>query len=185
MAGAPNTPPHPRSPKVRLRPMTDADSDAVVRWSQDREFCLANDWTLDLPPEKVRAWLEGILAELPERFLRLGIELDGRLVGYADLADIQDRVGRAEFGIALGERGVWGQGVGTAAGRAMLRHGFHTLGLTRVTAQVHAPNARSLSLMRRLGFRQEGVLRRHEVYRGGVVDVVQFGLLREEFEEVQ
>lgn len=153
-----------------------------MRWGQDREFCLASGWTPDLPAERVRAWWARILGDERADFLRLGIELDAQLVGYADLADIEDTVGRAEFGIVLGERNLWGRGLGRIAGRLMLAHGFKQLGLSRVTAEVHAPNARSLALMKRLGFRQEGVLQRHELYRGGVVDVVIFGLLREEFE---
>ncbi len=162
--------------------MHEADVETAVRWSQDREFCLANGWTPDLPPERVRAWWARVLRSVGPDFLRLGIELDGQLVGYADLADIEDDVGRAEFGIVLGERNLWGRGFGREAGRLMLAHGFGRLGLSRVTAEVHASNTRSLALMKRLGFRQEGVLRRHELYRGGVVDVVAFGLLREEFE---
>ena len=162
--------------------MREADLEAAVRWSRDREFCLASGWTPELPPGRVRTWWARVLREIGPDFLRLGIELDGQLVGYADLADVEDTVGRAEFGIVLGERKVWGRGLGRAAGRLMLTHGFGRLGLSRVTAEVHAPNTRSLALMKRLGFRQEGVLRRHALYRGGVVDVVAFGLLREEFE---
>ena len=167
---------------VRLRPVTRADFARVVRWSQDREFCLACDWTPDLTREEVEAWWSRVLAGSGAEFVRLGIEWDGVMVGYADLANVEERVGRAEFGIAVGERHLWGRGIASSAGQLMLRYAFHQLGLSRVTAQVHAPNVRSLALVRRLGFRQEGVLRRHDTYRGGVVDVIVFGLLAQEFE---
>ena len=170
---------------VTLRPMTTRDLDTVVTWSRDREFCLAVDWTPDLPEATVRSWWEGVLDSVGGNFQRLGIVVDdgdgGRLVGYTDLALIEHEVGRASFGIAIGERAVWGRGVGRAAGARMLERAFVRHGLTRVTSEVHAPNARSLALMSRLGFVREGVLRRHERYRGGVCDVVLFGMLREEW----
>lgn len=167
---------------IKLRPITPADFGTIERWSRDEEFCLATGWTLNLTQMQIERSWHRILGEIGEDFLRLGIEVDGALVGYADFANVEHQVGRAEFGIAIGERALWGRGIGFAAGRAMLEHGFSHLGLTKITAQVHAPNLRSLALMRRLGFRQEGVLRRHDLYRGGLADVVLFGLLREEFE---
>lgn len=167
---------------VQLRPLTPADFGTVFCWGQDEEFCLATGWTLNLTRAQIERSWGRILSEIGADFLRLGIEAGGALIGYVDLADIEHEVGRAELGIAIGERSLWGRSLGFAAGRLMLEHGFAHLGLTRVTAQVHAPNPRSLALMRRLGFVQEGVLSRHELYRGGVCDVVLFGMLREEFE---
>jgi len=42
-------------------------------------------------------------------------------------------------------------------------------------------NAAVFALARRLGFTQEGVLRKRNVERGQRVDVVWFGVLREEW----
>ncbi|AFZ68627.1 GNAT family N-acetyltransferase [Deinococcus peraridilitoris] len=167
---------------VRLRPITSDDFSTIVRWSEDREFCLAIDWSVDLSRAQVEEWWTRILSDPGDDFLRLGVERGGQLVGYVDLAQQDRQVGRAEFGIAIGERRLWAQGLGIEAGQLMLHHGFHHLGLTRVTAQVHRPNVRSLALMRRLGFREEGLLRRHALYQGGVCDVVIFGLLQNEFD---
>jgi ribosomal-protein-alanine N-acetyltransferase len=54
-----------------------------------------------------------------------------------------------------------GQGYVTEAVRLMLRHGFASLRLHRVEAAIQADNARSLALVRRLGFRKEGVAREY------------------------
>ncbi|TDM16652.1 hypothetical protein [Macrococcoides canis] len=43
-------------------------------------------------------------------FIRLGIELDDKLIGYADLAYIKGN--SAELGIAIGESKLWGRGIG-------------------------------------------------------------------------
>lgn len=60
----------------------------------------------------------------------------------------------------------------------MLRHGFQTLGLTRIWAEVHVPNLRSVALMSRLGFSPEGYGPQLEPYDGQLVSMLRFGLLR-------
>jgi RimJ/RimL family protein N-acetyltransferase len=43
-------------------------------------------------------------------------------------------------------------------------------------------NAGALVLARRLGFEQEGILRQRAIERGRAVDLVWFGLLRDEWQ---
>jgi RimJ/RimL family protein N-acetyltransferase len=55
------------------------------------------------------------------------------------------------------------------------------MGLHKVVSVVEAPNAPSLALMRRLGFRQEGLLRQHDWRASQPIDLVCFGLLAGEW----
>lgn len=158
---------------VTLRPLRPGDEEAAVRWAADPEFCLAAGWTPGLAPRLVRAHWRPIVAGPGPDFLRLGVEVGGRLVGYVDLGDLTPV--SAEFGIGIGERALWGRGVGLAAGRDMLVHAFGPLALETVTAQVHAPNLRSHALMRRLGFREAG-RGEPETYRGKLAGVVRYRL---------
>lgn len=160
---------------VTLRPLRPGDEEAAVRWAADPGFCLAAGWTPGLSPRLVREHWRPIIAGLGPDFLRLGVEVGGRLVGYVDLAELTRTSG--EFGIGIGERALWGRGVGRAAGEQMLALAFGTLGLETVTAQVYAPNRRSHALMRRLGLREAG-RGEPELYRGEVVEVVRYALTR-------
>ncbi|CAM3804574.1 GNAT family N-acetyltransferase [Deinococcus frigens] len=164
---------------LRLRPLRPGDEESAVRWGADEEFCLAIDWDVGLPPEQIRRHWQGIITASEPDFLRLGIESGKTLVGYTDLAQITSS--DAEFGIAIGETGRWGRGLGQQAGRLTLAHAFGELGLQTVTAEVHAPNGRSRALMRRLGFVEVG-RGRPEEYRGEVVPVIRFALERAKFE---
>ena len=75
----------------------------------------------------------------------------------------------------------WHQGYASEATRAVLHLAFRRLHLHRVEAQVFGFNLRSMRLLRRLGFRREG-LRRDILYRGGQWhDEVSFGLLAREY----
>ncbi|GAA5532917.1 GNAT family protein [Deinococcus aluminii] len=160
---------------VTLRPLRPGDEEAAVHWAADPEFCLAAGWTVGLAPRKVREHWRRLMAGAGPDFLRLGVEQGGRLVGYVDLANLTPTSG--EFGIAIGERALWGRGVGAEAGRLLLAHAFGTLGLHTVTAEVHAPNLRSHALMRRLGFREVGQ-GGPDRYRGEMVGTVWYALSR-------
>ena len=169
---------------ILLRPLTLADLGALYDWSQDETFCRAAGWTPGLSREAVSAFWERLLSAPDSDFLRLGIESDGQLVGYADLGGIDHAIGTAEFGIVIGPSRNWGRGLGQAAGLLTLQHGFQVLNLSHIRAEVHAPNIRSLALMKKLGFQREGVGAEQQLYDGQMAEMVQFSLLRDEFESV-
>ena len=143
-------------PVVTLRTLTSEDLDTVVRWSRDPTFCLANGWDVGRAAAEVRRHWSRLLAEPPRGLLRLGAEVDGELVGYADLADIDETqaAAEAELGFAIGDSRRWGAGLGTATARAMVTHGFEQLRLRRIRATVHETNRRSVAVLEKLGFRR-------------------------------
>lgn len=100
------------------------------------------------------------------------------VVGHVGLYDIDFRSRRAEFGIMLGARRSWGQGIGTRCTSFMLDYAFDRLNLDRVHLQVLADNVRARRLYERLGFIEEGRLRSHEFRDGKVLDVILMGILR-------
>ena len=110
-----------------LRPLRPGDEESAVQWSRDAAFCAANDWAPDLPAERVRQHWQRLITAPPEGLLRLGIEQDEQLIGYADLAGLSADTG--ELGIAIGQSGRWGQGIGKAACTLLLAHAFDELGL--------------------------------------------------------
>jgi RimJ/RimL family protein N-acetyltransferase len=75
------------------------------------------------------------------------------------------------------------RGVASAVVAAMLHWAFVEMDLLRVEMTTTPDNEAVAALARRLGFTREGVLRQRNVERGRRVDIVWFGLLREEWEE--
>ncbi|MGM9321904.1 GNAT family N-acetyltransferase [Deinococcus aquaticus] len=158
---------------VALRPLRPGDEEAAVRWAADPVFCRAVDWTPGLSARVVRRHWQMIIAAQEPAFYRWGVTVNGELVGYADLG----RIGPdgAELGIALGDRAQWGRGVAFRACRELLALAWEA-DLPRVTALVHAPNARSHALMRRLGMHEDGQAE-PESYAGEVVTVTRYVIL--------
>ena len=64
---------------------------------------------------------------------------------------------------------------------SLIRYSFDELGLHLIHAEVLGENEKSRSLLEKLGFQQEGILRQR-VYKGGNFhDQVVFSLLKEEY----
>ena len=76
---------------------------------------------------------------------------------------------------------VRGRGVGSGAVALTLTWAFDTLDLLRVEMTTTPENQGVPALAARLGFTREGVLRARNIERGQRVDIVWFGLLREEW----
>lgn len=108
-----------------------------------------------------------------------GIFLRGELVGMVGLHYIRWNSERTEIGYWLSEN-VQGQGIATRTVRALCAHCFDELKLGRVEIRCATANVRSRKIPERLGFTQEGVLRRMDRLESGWSDWVVYGLLKSE-----
>lgn len=106
---------------------------------------------------------------------------DDGLVGNVALQEISWIDSNAELAILIGEPSHWGSGLGLSACRQVAQHGFMTLNLNKIYLGTVFSNEGMRSVARRLGFVEEGVLRKHRFLRGFWEDVVLYGLLRDEF----
>lgn len=95
---------------------------------------------------------------------------------------VRDR--RAELGYWLGAE-AWGQGFATEAAGALVDFGFAELGLSRIYAHVLDGNVASCRVLDKLGMINEGIRRQHVRKGKKLVDVVLYGMLREEWREHQ
>lgn len=121
--------------------------------------------------------------EEPRYRWQLVITLRGSdaLIGNCGIRLQAPGAGVAEMGYGLAVEH-WRQGYASEAARRMLRFAFEELDVHRVGARVVETNARSLAVLRRLGFVPEGRLREHEHIGDAWRDDLLFGLLRHEWE---
>lgn len=89
----------------------------------------------------------------------------------------------AEFAIIIGDRRHWGKSVGFLAGLALLYHGFYKLNLNRIYCGTAFDNHAMNSLAIRLGMKLEGKRRNALFLSGTYVDVIEYGILCDEFYE--
>jgi RimJ/RimL family protein N-acetyltransferase len=160
--------------RVRLRPFHGLDLPCVIKWRGDEELRRGTFWG-DAPFGRREAlrWLRTVSDGVDATRLTLAVELvgSGRLVGLTTLTRIDRRAGTAYFGVVIGEKDCWGQGIGHETLRLMRRQAAN-LGLRKMLLEVASDNPRAIALYRHAGFDTEGILRR-QLRRGAeFVDVI-------------
>ncbi|HJP66800.1 MAG TPA: GNAT family protein, partial [Actinomycetota bacterium] len=108
--------------------------------------------------------------------------LAGELAGACDVRDVSASSRHGVLGIWIARR-FWDRGYGTDAVRTLCRFGFREMNLQRMELHVHETNPRGRAAYEKVGFKEEGRLRRAHFTGGRYVDVIVMGLLDDELVE--
>lgn len=175
------------TPRLLLRPFTEADTDALFALQSNRH--VLRYW--DSPPWTERARAALFIAscrqiEQEGTGARLVIEraADAAFLGWCGLVRWNPDYRSASMGYCLGEA-AWGQGFATEAAAALLQWAFATLDLNRVQAETDTRNTASSRVLEKLRFVHEGTLREDCIVDGDVSDTWVYGLLRRDWEQRQ
>jgi RimJ/RimL family protein N-acetyltransferase len=164
-----------------LRPPEPSDVDDLLSFKNDPTIAdllvgSGRTYTRD----DLAAWIRAH-RDAPDEAFFVIVDASDRVIGHVALYQVDRIAGTAEFGILIGDRRLWGQGIGTFYTRFMIEHGFMTVGLRRIFLEVLETNPRARAVYEHLGFVVEGRLRQHRSKGGRFVDVFVMGLLREEY----
>jgi len=161
------------SHSISIRPLTVEDYHIVLNWSKDRTFCSANGWEINRNPEEIYEWWLNCVNNKADDFIRMGIEFNNKIIGYADLARIKDS--SAELGIAIGESTLWGKGIGFNSSLCMIDYASKVLGISTFYAETHEANVRSRNMLKKLGFKEISRIGNEE-YLGTICRLIQYRL---------
>ena len=167
--------------RVRLRPLEKSDLEYRVKWFNDPEVGenLILDETLNL--EKTIKWFDCAQKDKSRRDFVIET-VDKQPIGFIGFRKISKKNLSACVYIVIGEKSYWGKGIGTEALSILIRWGFFELALNKIWSTVKSTNAVSLALIKKVGFKEECLLREEEILSGQKIDIVRLGLLRSEFE---
>jgi ribosomal-protein-serine acetyltransferase len=112
--------------------------------------------------------------------LTVAIVCDGAVAGILGLEPIDWTHRSTSVGYWLGER-YQGRGIMTRAVGAAVDHAVSVWKLNRIEIRAAEENARSRAIPRRLGFREEGVLREAERVGDRYLDIVVYSMLDSEW----
>lgn len=168
--------------RLTLRAFRDSDAGAVMRMAGDPAVAST---TLNIPhpyePGMAEAWIathgEGFAAGTLLNFAITRRE-DGALLGAIGLV-VTPAHARAELGYWVGQDH-WNRGYATEAARAVVRHGFETMGLNRIVAHHMARNPASGRVMLKIGMLREGRCPQHVRKKDAFEDLELYGLLRQD-----
>jgi RimJ/RimL family protein N-acetyltransferase len=172
-----------RGEQVYLRAPDRDDIETFVRWYNDARVIryLSMDSPLSRAAEE--QWFDRMLASQGKDAYHFVICLreNGQPIGTIALFQVDLKNGNAGMGIAIGEPGYWGRGLGTDALRALLDFAFGTLRLERMWLDVYSFNDRARRSYEKCGFVLEGTARQAVFRDGRRHDVQLMGILRDEW----
>jgi len=175
-----STPPTIATDRLLLRAFRSSDADDVQALVSAYDVALN---TLSIPhpyPDGAAAAWIATHEGRPDDHVFAITKRDGDvLVGCIGIHVAADH-DRAEIGYWIGVPH-WGAGYATEAGRAVVAWGFDSLELNRIYAEHFLRNPASGAVMRKIGMRQEGVLRRHVRKWDEYLDVAICSVLRDEW----
>jgi ribosomal-protein-alanine N-acetyltransferase len=161
-----------------VRGLCEADVEGPYpSWFEDQEVCAFNS--------------HGKFTRTKEYFRQFLRDLDGQSmivwaichaedghIGNVALQNISLINRNAEFAIILGDRSHWGKGVGGAASKTIIEHGFKKLNLHRIYCGTAANNEGMKKLALNLGMKVEGIRKEHVFLNGAWVDVIDYGIVK-------
>lgn len=174
-----------RGDRIWLRPLEQRDMPALAAGVNDAEVGVPAGYRWPTSVDQAKAWLERQQESVNrgDAFYFAVCELgDDRFVGTTWLKEVNWLDGNAELAIFMDHEHI-GAGWGTDAQRTLLAFGLGTLGLARVWLTVDADNARAIRSYQKVGFRQEGVMRRARRGPSGLADAVLMAILADEWRD--
>ena len=167
---------------VMLRPV-DADGDAEALFTETRR---AELWRyMSAGPygdaEEVRVALTGMAASLDPHFFTVVRRGDERPVGSAAYLRIEPAHGVIEIGSLMFGSSLQRTTAATEIVYLMAAHAFDDLGYRRLEWKCDALNDASRRAAVRLGFRFEGIFRKHMVIKGRNRDTAWFAIVDDEW----
>ena len=170
--------------RLHLRPLAPGDAEPLYAQVEAERERLA-EW-LPWAARQSLAGTRSFIAETRAQEQRgdgfqAAVVRDGEIAGVAGYHRI-DRLNRStSIGYWLASRHE-GEGVMSAAVRALVDHAFGAWGLHRVAIEAAVANRRSRAIPERLGFSEEGVLRESELVGDRFLDAALYSLLASEWE---
>ena len=173
---------------VTLEPLQPSHADALAAASSDGD--LWRLWYTSVPqPDAVSDWIATALAnreqhkELP--FVVRHNPSD-TIVGSTRYCHVDAANRRLEIGHTWYARSRQRSALNTRCKLLLLQHAFETLDAIAVEFRTHWHNRRSRTAIARLGAKQDGVLRNHQLAAGGSYrDTVVFSIIESEWPAVK
>lgn len=167
--------------KCYLSPVSLDDVERYTEWVNDLEigqFVLFSSTVFDVSKERVA------LQQLMDNSIIFAIvEKDtNKVIGNCGLHLVNNVHRHAQFGIFIGEKTYWNQGIGGEATRLILDYGFNIMNLNNISLEVVDYNKRAIKCYEKVGFQYVGRRRKYSFMAGQYHDALIYDILSEEFE---
>ena len=179
-------PPVLTTPRLVLRPFTEADAEPTFEHAKNPNVTRFTLWdhhkSIDDTIAFVRDYALLRYREGTAEPYAITLVPDFRPIGACGCFWVSQPNRTMELGYWVAEL-FWGKGIAAEASRACITEAFRSSDARRMQARVIAGNTASSRVLEKLGFRYEGTLRGSLLRRGNIEDVLMYAVLREEWSE--
>ncbi|MDI3504659.1 MAG: hypothetical protein PWP64_1595 [Candidatus Cloacimonadota bacterium] len=167
--------------KCFLSPVSLEDTERYTEWVNDLEigqFVLFSSVVFDISKEREA------LQDLMQNSIVFAIVAKdtNKAIGNCGLHLVNEIHRHAQFGIFIGEKTYWNQGIGTEATKLILDYGFNVLNLNNISLEVVSYNKRAIKCYENVGFQYVGKRRDYVFMAGNYHDVLIYDILADNFE---
>lgn len=175
------------SSRIMFRKITADDAELYHTWRNDLEVMQSTQPDLDIHSfQATRDFVDEVILGSPSSKSYLILEKQSQIpIGITSLIHIDLKNRNAECIIDLGEKSYWGKGYGREAMQLLLEYAFLEMNLHRVSLRVFSFNKRAINLYEKLGFQYEGSSRQALFRNGKWHDIIQMGILQQEYIQEQ
>lgn len=120
----------------------------------------------------------------PERGRLFTIRVGKKTIGIIAYNKIDKNNRKTEIDILIGNKAYWNRGYGSDALKTFIPWLFKKFKLHKVWICARANNPRAIKTYKKIGFVQEGILRKEDFHEGKFIDAVLFSILENEYKKI-
>jgi len=170
---------------IELRLLTKNNVLPFYKWINDDEVI---KYSLPLflkinTKNEIDKWFKELIENNKIANYGIFLKTNGKLIGYSGICNISEINKSGEFYIFIGEKRMWGKGIGTVVTRQILKIGFLKFKLNRIFLTVSEPNIAGIKAYKNAGFTLEGKLRQACFRDNEYHDKIVMSMLKTEWNE--
>jgi RimJ/RimL family protein N-acetyltransferase len=170
--------------RVYLGPVKREYIDSYLKWLNDPAITQFLSMFLPLTRMMEEDWIENLKNR--NDTIAFGILIPDendveKLIGNCGLHAIDWKNRVAEVGIIIGEKEYQSKGYGTEAMEILINYGFKTVNLNRIQLRVYEFNSRAINSYKKIGFVEEGRMRKAVFINGEYHDIIIMSILQDEW----
>lgn len=166
-----------KTKKLYLRPMIEDDAQFIVNMRNNPKILNSLFSYKMITVQEHLNWYKNNLNNDNRIDLMICKKDDNKRIGTVNLANIDYKNQKAEFGIMIAES-FWNKGYAYESSDRFINYSFNQLNLNKIYLEVLKENDAAINLYKKLDFREEGILREDIFKNGKFKDVLIMSLLK-------
>lgn len=169
---------------VKLRAYKEEDVERATQFINDEEVKKFLDSNIPFPMSKIQEeeWIKSRKAgeSFTYDFAIEDLE-SGKYIGGCSINECSTKNRNCVIGIMIGDKEYWGKGYGSDALKVLIKFIFEEVNMKKIKLGVFSFNKRAIACYKKIGFTEEGTLKK-ELYRNGEYhDVIYMAIFKDDF----